>query len=186
MKNIDDFFFGSLQLSSTGILSTDLSSVIENPGVLDGFSGRQLQRLLTISPSNILELSHSTSSPSFYRLLEVIGTDRIGKITIYARTDLNNAVDATLACDILTESGLIKFAPQWCAYKEIRAEEIISTLLCTLYMYNLERRTYINGHHYAIGEMQSLKSVIEKTLTEAKYPSAYRDSYIQTLKDAKV
>lgn len=64
-------------------------------------------------------------------------------IQIGQRKDVNTNVEATLDCSIFLINGMIRVTSHWCAYKEIRASEIIGTLLNPLFENKLIEKTFI-------------------------------------------
>ncbi len=101
----------------------------------------------------------------------------MGYIEIYARTDINNNVDATLACDIVLENGVVSVVPHWCAYKDIRADEIVSTLLVPLYLKGLHTRTYLRWEDGKTDKLTNgmdwgHEDVLKAVFKLSKYPSA--------------
>ncbi len=81
-----------------------------------------------------MTLSDGTSYPSFWSFIDKVDPEQVGFVEIYARQDVNDNVEATLACDIVLVNGVITVKPHWCAYKDIRADEVISTLLVPLHL----------------------------------------------------
>lgn len=131
-----DFFFGKkkhLDLDDINDISKTVSP--------SHFTA-QLNRYLSLNHGT-MNIYHDTSSPDFYTFLGAIEKTAIGNIRLKARTDQNSAVDATLSCEILLEHGIVEVIPQWCAYKSIRAEEIVSTLLVPLHVSLLFLKTYL-------------------------------------------
>ena len=134
MKN-EDFFFGKKPFNLNDW--RDLASSVSQ----DHFTA-QLNRYLNAN-DNFLEIMDGTSHPDFSSLLGAISPAEIGNIRIFARSDQNDALKATLACDILLVNGVVRVTPQWCAYKEIRSSEIISSLLVPIHARALQDKTYV-------------------------------------------
>lgn len=102
---------------------------------------QQLNRVLAEVGGELI-IKCDTSSPQFGEFITKLYPSDIGKIE--SRTDINNSVDATLANSIWLPNGVCHIRPYWCAYKQIRADEIISTLLIPLHLTGLDNKTYIN------------------------------------------
>lgn len=137
-----DFFFGE-KSNSSGVATFRLSDAIQNINHLpSGYLTYQINRLLRDNNREVV-LSDGTSSPEFGELLAHIDPSMIGFIEIYARTDVNQNVNATLACDLYLLDGKLTIKAHWCAYKEIRSDEIIHTLLVPIHLANLQSRTFI-------------------------------------------
>jgi len=133
-----DFFFGEKKYLDLDDIN-DISKTV-SPSHFTA----QLNRYLSQNHGT-MNIYHDTSSPDFYTFLGAIEKAAIGNIRLKARTDQNSAVDATLSCEILLEQGVVEIIPQWCAYKDIRAEEIVSTLLVPLHVSNLYLKTYLKN-----------------------------------------
>lgn len=136
----DDFFFGKVNVKKPVL---NLREVISLSNQVSGeFFTNQINRLL-FKTGGRLTLSDSTSFPPLKDFLDNILTEQTGFVELYARTDVNPTVKATLACDIFFPEGVITIMAHWCAYKTMRADEIISTLLIPLHLKGLHERTYI-------------------------------------------
>lgn len=153
LKNKEmDFFFGEIRYLN-GTCRLSLHRTIALCERFDkNFVTQQFNRLLKKMDGNII-LSDGTSHPNFDELLNCINTRSIGGIYIEQETTVNDNVKATLSCSLFLAEGIIKVLPHWCAYKQIRADEIITTLLCPLHRENLEAITYLKvtdgeGHKY--------------------------------------
>ena len=103
MKN-EDFFFGKKPFNLNDW--RDLASSVSQ----DHFTA-QLNRYLNAN-DNFLEIMDGTSHPDFSSLLGAISPAEIGNIRIFARSDQNDALKATLACDILLVNGVVRVTPQ--------------------------------------------------------------------------
>lgn len=175
MATKNDFFFG--EYYTEGGASISLRK-IENVAdkVEPAFFTRQLNRFLAEQGGKV-RLSDGTSSPPFWKFVDHILPSSVGYIEIYARTDINDNVDATLACDLVLDRGVVSVAPHWCAYKGIRADEIVSTLLVPLYLKGLHTRTYLRWEG---GKTEKLTSgmgwghedVLKAVFKLSRYPSA--------------
>lgn len=142
-KRINDFFFGEIELKKD-VAKIELYTVMELTSDVskDYFTG-QLNRILQAVGGNLV-LNHESSCPDFNMLLGNILLHSVGKVEIEKHTDLNPAVPCTLACKIYLEQGVLDVQAQWCAYKQIRAEEIFSTLIAPLHENRLVARTFLN------------------------------------------
>lgn len=70
-----------------------------------------------------------TSHPAFDRFLDALNIDLVGDVVIGSRTDRNENVGVTLDCSLHLPEGALSVRPDWTAYKGIRADEIMTTLL---------------------------------------------------------
>lgn len=136
----DDFFFGKVNVKKPVLNLREVISLSNQ--VSCEFFTNQINRLL-FKTGGRLTLSDGTSFPPLKDFLDSILVEQAGFVELYARTDVNNNVEATLACDIFFPEGVITIMAHWCAYKTMRADEIISTLLIPLHLKGLHERTYI-------------------------------------------
>lgn len=143
---MNDFFFGKVFKGEHGENELGLSNVGElAKQVSPEFFTAQLNRLLRSINGKVM-LSEGTSSPNFWEFISKLSFDDVGFIDLYARTDINGNIDATLACDIMLHDGVVTVAPHWAAYKEVRANELISTLVLPLHLANFHGKTYLRHH----------------------------------------
>ena len=131
--------------------------------------GLQLNRLLRQNNGEV-EAVDSTSSPDFYLILDKLLQSDVHCIYIGKRTDQNNSVKATLDCSLFLNDGLLKIVPQWCAYKEIRANEIVSSLIEPIFRNALLDRVYID---YGQNKYENLPSSVEEASGELFALSGY-------------
>ncbi|MDY6928092.1 MAG: hypothetical protein SWN10_13470 [Pseudomonadota bacterium] len=175
MSKKTDFFFG--EYYTEGGASISLRKIEDLAGMVEpDFFARQLNRFLAQHCGQV-RLTDGTSHPPFWRLIDSIPPSSVGYIEIYARTDINDNVDATLACDIVLENGVVSVVPHWCAYKDIRADEIVSTLLVPLYLKGLHIRTYLRWEDGKTDKLTSgmdwgHEDVLKTIFKLSKYPSA--------------
>lgn len=174
MSKVKDFFFGEYNVdkNESCIALRDLDLLIKKTS--PEFFTSQLNRILE-KHNNHLTLSNGTSSPPFYQLIDNIISESIGYIEIYARTDINKHLGVTLACDIILEKGVISVVPHWTAYKDMRAGEIVSTLLVPLYLSGLCDKTYIrwaNDKLESLSNKMDCRLVLNKIFTLAEHPHA--------------
>ncbi|MCC0090621.1 hypothetical protein [Aeromonas veronii] len=183
-----DFFFGNIIKGKKGA-ELGLSDVINIADrVSSEFLTVQLNRLLKDLGGKVM-LSDGTSYPRFWEFISKLEFVEIGFIEIYARMDMNDSVKATLACDIVLQEGIVSVVPQWCGYKEIRADEIVSTLLVPLHLKNLQGKTYLRESENVVGSLlvgTSYQDELEQVFALAKYPYAMdsghkRAEYIDSL-----
>jgi hypothetical protein len=175
VKKAADFFFGEYYVDDgTPVISLhELASLTKK--VDAGFFSRQLNRFLKANGGRVF-FSEGTSSPPFWQFIDKLAPDAIGVIEIYARTDMNQAVSATLACDIVMDQGIVSVAPQWCAYKDIRADEIVGTLLLPLHLKGLEARCLIrweDGKTERLSRNMNYEEELAQVFKLSKYPSAF-------------
>lgn len=136
----NDFFFGLINKNNPVISLQKV--VMQSKKVSEIFFTEQLNRCLNWTGGQLV-LKDETSSPPFGDFLKKISSDAIGFVEISARDDINTNVEATLSCDIYLSKGVITVEPHWCAYKSMRADEIISTLLVPLHERGLHNRTFL-------------------------------------------
>lgn len=107
--------------------------------------------------------------------IDKVDPEQVGFVEIYARQDVNDSVEATLACDIVLVNGVITVKSHWCAYKDVRAGEVISTLLVPLHLKALQDKAYIrwdNGETEPLLQDDDHKAELERVFKVSKYPSA--------------
>lgn len=175
MKN-EDFFFGKKPFNLNDW--RDLASSVSQ----DHFTA-QLNRYLNAN-DNFLEIMDGTSHPDFSSLLGAISPAEIGNIRIFARSDQNDALKATLACDILLVNGVVRVTPQWCAYKEIRSSEIISSLLVPIHARALQDKSYVVNSDGTMDKLlhgTDFESELQNIFNLSKYPGSYDSKYIKPL-----
>lgn len=138
-----DFFFGQMY-TEDGTPCISLPDLLTHATrVPQQYFARQLNRISRTSKNNLLVVWNETSSPSFDELLFRLDPAAVGMVVIGARTDINRNVPVTLDCSLYLDEGVVNIRPHWCAYKEMRAAEIISTLLSPILLYGLFDRTYL-------------------------------------------
>jgi hypothetical protein len=174
MSKNEDFFFGKMHQrnKSTTLQLRDMESLVEK--VSDNFFTAQLNRILH-EHGGRLTIADETSLPNFWSLIDKIVSEQVGFVELYARYDVNDSVNATLACDIVLLNGVISIKSHWCAYKDIRAGEIVSSLLVPLHLKALQNKTYIrwdDGTTEPLLQKDDYQTELEKVFLLAKYPSA--------------
>ncbi|BCD97746.1 hypothetical protein [Marinagarivorans cellulosilyticus] len=122
-----------------------------------GFAN-QINRLLRESGGSVEAIEH-TSDPDFYVILDKLSKADIDCIYIGRRTDQNSAVKATLDCSLFLSDGLFRVVPQWCSYKDTRADEIVGGLIEPLFKNELIDIVYID---YGQDEFEKLPDSIEE------------------------
>lgn len=172
-----DFFFGEIMtlsksrepymgLSEAGDLASKVSAA---------FFTSQLNRLLSMV-GNQLVLSDGTSYPRFQAFVDGIEVSQVGLVEIKARTDVNSNVKATLECSICLTHGVVHVRPHWCAYKPIRADEVISTLLVPLQRSGLAAKTFIRWSDEEVEELPvDPRRQIEDIFMLSGYSSGWDD-----------
>lgn len=175
MAKHNDFFFGDYY--SEGGASIPLRKIEDLADKVEpAFFTRQLNRFVAEHGGHV-RVSDGTSHPPFWKFIDSIQPSSVGYIEIYARTDINDNVDATLACDIVLDTGVVSVVAHWCAYKDIRADEIVSTLLVPLYLKGLHVRTYLRWEDGKTDKLSSgmdwgHEEVLKAVFKLSKYPSA--------------
>ena len=111
-----------------------------------GYVTQQFERLLKKN-NGYLILSDGTSHPNFQEFLDCINTSKIGGVNIEKETTVNRNVKATLSCSLFFSEGIVKIEAHWCAHKEARASEVVTSLLCPLHRENLEAITFLKISH---------------------------------------
>lgn len=101
-----DFFFGEVYEGSGGatLRLSDMEPLARK--VSAEFFTAQLNRILKEHDGQ-LTLSDGTSYPSFWSFIDKVDPEQVGFVEIYARQDVNDNVEATLACDIVLVNGVI-------------------------------------------------------------------------------
>ncbi|KGM26735.1 hypothetical protein KS18_18785 [Photorhabdus luminescens] len=184
-----DFFFGDVYEGSGGatLRLSDMEPLARK--VSAEFFTSQLNRMLK-EHDGLLTISDETSHPSFWSFIDKVDTKQVGFVEIYARQDVNDNVEATLACDIVLVNGVITVKPHWCAYKDIWADEIISTLL-SLHLKALQDKAYIrwdDGETEPLLQNDYFQAELENVFLVSKYPSAmsWGDTADQKVKQYKM
>jgi|GEM_PF-5757838 len=167
-----DFFFNDIYVENSASISL-INAIVLAQKVSPDFFTEQLNRILKKYHSHLV-VDHDSSNPNFLDFIKKLVNQKIGFIEIYACQDVNNNVKATLACDIFLSNGLISVKPHWCAWKDSRAAEIVSTLLVPLHLKNLQEKTHIrwdDGKTETLIQQQSYQLELNKVFMLAKYPS---------------
>lgn len=174
---MDDFYFGNVSDNGKAgeySLSLNRLNTLAGLGVEKQSFTAQLNRLLTKADCHVI-VNDGTSYPDFHTLINHIESEAISMIELEARTDINESVNATLACNIYLAEGVLHVRPHWCGYKEIRADEIIDTLLVPLFLLNLNSKTVINDR-----EKQKLATdpaeAVHQIFALSKYPRQPRQT----------
>ncbi|WP_299945651.1 hypothetical protein [uncultured Microbulbifer sp.] len=149
----------------------DLSNVTDVADRLPAQSFKnQLGRLLRDNDGKV-DVIHYSSCPDFERFLEKIPKHEIDCIYIGQRTDQNKAVKATLDCTLFLSDGVLRVIAQWCAYKDIRAQEIVDTLLVPIMSNDFTDRTFIKWSHDEIESLPNDMNIASGELfTLSGYP----------------
>ncbi|HMW73387.1 MAG TPA: hypothetical protein PKD17_16270 [Cellvibrionaceae bacterium] len=174
-----DFFFGDVfWLYDSAALHLGFMNELVRKVSPEYFTS-QLNRLLRSNSGRIVVID-SRSCPDFDAFLRGIQKDAIGLVEIYARTDVNSAVVATLACDLFLQDGIVSVFAHWCSRNEEREAEIVNTLLKPIHAAGLDKKTYLridnkveralyNGDHESeINRVIRLSKTIPSIDIEAK------------------
>ena len=176
--SIRDFFFGELSKCKGGGVSMQLHTIRDIVQTVNNdFFTQQLNRLLQQHDGR-LTLVDGSSYPDFFTLIDNIKREAIGKIEIYARKDVNTNVNATLAVDITLLYGVVTVKPHWCAYKDSRAAEIVSTLLKPLHLKKLQGQTYLRwdvNEFEPLVEDKDYRTELESIFQLSMYPWTKKD-----------
>lgn len=185
MERPTDFFFGDVYYKREVAISlTRINSLLSQ--VPKHFAIQQINRLLMCAGGTVI-VNDGTSYPDFADFLSVISCDDVGKVEISSRSDINENVNATLYVDLYFASGVVSIRPHWCAYKDIRSHEILTTLLLPLYEHGLHTRSFLvddgTGKKWLFDDLKRVSDLDETELltsvfSMAKYPleSAWFDS----------
>jgi hypothetical protein len=144
------------------------------------FFTRQLNRFLAENERRLFIRDDGTG-PHFWGLLNNLEKSSIGAIDIYARTDIAENIDTTLACDLIMDDGIVSVASYWSAYKHTRAIELISSLLLPIFLKGLHEKTHLRlsekESEPLLSDMDSgLKPAVGRVFKLAKHPSAISPS----------
>jgi len=143
-EKMTDFFFKTLNRNKkeSSLYLSELRDLTEEfPRY---FLKKQINRILRDLPNHTLIMTCGTSHPDFLTLLELFNTEDIGQIVISYRTDIDSNVKRTLECTLILDEGVINIRPHWCAYKTMRADEIVTTLLMPTLLFGYENVTYLS------------------------------------------
>lgn len=186
-----DFFFGDIN-GQGGNVTIGLQELIniKNKTISKHHYTKQLNRFLHAN-NNQLVVQDGTSRPDFRSFLDRLDIDEIVCIEVEARTDINDSVTATLACNIYLDNGVISVRPHWCGYKKIRSDEVMSTLILPLYLNALEKKVTLMDDDQNTLTSLTPEQVIKKIFTLSRYPSQeefndyvlHLNSAIQVVKD---
>ena len=78
----------------------------------------------------------------------------------------------------------VRVTPQWCAYKEIRSSEIISSLLVPIHARALQDKTYVVNSDGTMDKLlhgTDFESELQNIFNLSKYPGSYDSKYIKPL-----
>lgn len=131
-----DHYFGELNRPvGSDELIAPLRELLEKARMSGGqHFTEQLRRV--IGRHGCLVASDGSTAPPFAQLLDNLDTTKIGLVRITGRTDVN-VNTGTLQCTLVFVEGPFHIRPDWCAWKELRASEIIGTLLIPLIRHGL-------------------------------------------------
>ncbi|NOI06669.1 hypothetical protein [Vibrio anguillarum] len=146
-----DFLVGDINELSSSRLVRAIS------GGREGYSISQLDRLFKIKP--VLDVHDGTSHPDFGDFLEAVDPKNIQKVEIITHEYHVECVGDVYGANIYFENGIIRYLPHWTAYKEIRAEEIITTMLTPLKLAGLGDFISIVDEPYNVMKMDFFTDV---------------------------
>lgn len=124
----------------------------------------QVSRLLRENHGKI-DAIDETSSPYLDLLLNKIPSDKVQLIYLRKRTDVNNAhdINGTIDCSLHMPDGVLRITAHWTAYKPMRAQEIVESLLKPIKERDLLSKTYI---HYGENDIEKISQSIEEASQE--------------------
>ncbi|WP_054070432.1 MULTISPECIES: hypothetical protein [Pseudomonas syringae group] len=136
----NDHFFGQVEISSrTSEAILSLNTVVQLAQLVgrDHFTA-QLRRLLSVHGH--VALTNGTSAPDFATLLQHLLYEQIGYARLGLRQDISEGNN--LVCTLIFVEGTLEIRAIWTGYKELRAYELIKTLLLPLRHSGLAERTF--------------------------------------------
>lgn len=177
---VNDFFFGSGFVGNNGLqLKCQLRDIEPlTKRVSAEFYTAQLNRMLN-QYGGLWTFNDDTSCPRFWTLIDKLVKEQVGFVEIFACEDVNDSVNATLGCDIVLVNGVIRVKAHWCAYKAIRAEEIVTTLLLPLHLKRLQDNVYIRNDNGVVEQLvvgANYQGELRRVFNLARYPDAISDS----------
>ncbi len=177
-NNVGDVFFGAEPIDLFKV--NEISETVSK----EHFCA-QVDRYLD-SNNGKLSIVCEVSAPPFERFINQLDRSQIARIVIKARHDNNDAVKATLECEILLNKGVIVLTTQWCAYKSMRAEEIVNTLLVPIHKLALHKKTFIpfGDELEALIENDDYETEIRAIFSLAEHPEQYSPKYVDILVNA--
>ena len=168
-----DIFFGEIQSKRNQLPSVSLHDLTQlTERVSPEFFTGQINRLLQVVGGELV-ISDGTSEPEFEKLLGNLLESSIGLIELESQSHINSNVRATLSCSIFLPQGVIRVQPHWCAYKESRADELVSSLLVPLHLNAMIDKTSIRWSHdefYPLLEDGLYREELFQIFRLAKYP----------------
>lgn len=168
MAEIADFFFGTLYSKDNTVTSIGLHRLLERTEYCKpAHFTAQLRRV--IGEHGNLEATDGTSAPPFMKLLKGLDLDHVGMLQIKGRRDVNENT-GTLSCTLFFVEGTLEVSAHWCAWKELRASEIISTLLGPLITMDLLDRTLILDNGMESGLPKDSESLVQALFRLAGTP----------------
>lgn len=134
---MNDFLLGDITKLHSHTLIHALS------GARPSYPLSQLNRVFAIKPT--LTVHEHSTHPRFEDLLNVIGHDNICKVDIVTHDYEDDSLGKIYGAKLFLENGVIQFLPIWTAYKALRAEEIVTTLLKPLKNAGLGEYVWLDG-----------------------------------------
>lgn len=139
--SMKDHFFGPLYSDrDTGELSQSLRQAVSLARLVgaEHFTA-QVRRML--SQHRHFALTDGTSAPELPELLRLLQVDQIGLVKLDTRRDLDEGQNLT--CHLVFVEGVLEVRACWTGYKDIRAFELVDTLLRPLVDHGLAPRTFL-------------------------------------------
>lgn len=187
IAHINDFYFGKIYRTENGESYCRLPDVaaLAKYETTESFSLHMNRVLESIVPSRSIVLLGENTHSDFQSIIEKIAKQRIGKVVIRARNEVNQNVK-TLECSVHLLHGTVHVRPNWAGPQSVRADEIIATLLVPLVESGLIGRLYLEVAGDLNPFLGSLNELIEAVLKLAGYPYLRRNDdrmsgYIQRL-----
>lgn len=172
-----DFHFGRVYRTDSGEPYLGLSDVaaLAKYETTASFTLHLARVLESMGPSRSIVLLGETSYPDFQSIIEKIANEKIGKLVIRGRSDVNPNV-RTLECSVHLIHGTVHVRPQWTGWQPVRADEIVSTLLVPLASQSLLGRVVTENQD---GQQEALPGdlmgIVERLLALSGYPYSRDD-----------
>lgn len=173
IAHMNDFYFGKIYRTEAGesYLNLPDAAVLAKSETTESFTLHMNRVLERMVPGRSIVLLGENSHPDFQSIIEKIANERIGKVVIRARSDVNPNVK-TLECSVHLLHGTVHIRPHWTGWQSVRADEIISTLLVPLVAHGLIGRLYLEVAGNLNPFLGSINELIEAVLKLAGSPYA--------------
>lgn len=139
-----DHFFGKIDSTREGELSLSLAQLLPYARATGpARTTAQVRRFL--SRHSHLVLTDFHSAPAFPELLRNLVSEDISLVRLGLRQDLGDDPDQdkTLNCSLIFAEGTLEIRAYWTGWKELRAMELVQTLLRPLIAVGLSSRTFL-------------------------------------------